>query len=151
MWGIVGVVIRCRLLGFGDHGCELGVLLVERQLHCSLVKPVVTPLHLSKRAACSNNQQCLKLTKCYCISVSTMLTDMPDHQVTIIAVTNGYTCFLSLPVSISLTYPSVVRCGLREVREERGVWNSLTTFRDVTNQRARTDRRLQEVPTLWNN
>jgi hypothetical protein len=80
-----------------------------------------------------------------------MLTEMPDNQVTVIAVTDGYIGFLSVPVSICLPYPLVVRSGWREVREDRGVWKSFATFRDVTNQRERTDRRLQEAPTVWIN
>jgi hypothetical protein len=43
--------------------------------------------------------------------VSTMLIDIPAHPVTTIAVTDGYTSFLSVPVSIALPYPFVVRCG----------------------------------------
>jgi hypothetical protein len=38
-----------------------------------------------------------------------MSIDIPAHQVTIIAVTDGYTSFLSVPGSISLPYPFVVR------------------------------------------
>ena len=73
-----------------------------------VVKLVVTLLELSYRAACSNNQHCLKLPTFCCTSVSTMSIDIPDHQVIIIAVTDGYTSFLSVPVSISLPYQFVV-------------------------------------------
>jgi hypothetical protein len=38
-----------------------------------------------------------------------MLTDIPAGQVINIAVTDGYTSFLSVPVSITLPYPFVVR------------------------------------------
>jgi hypothetical protein len=37
-----------------------------------------------------------------------MLIDIPVHQVITIAVTDGYTGFLSAPVSISLPYPFLV-------------------------------------------
>jgi hypothetical protein len=40
-----------------------------------------------------------------------MLTDIPVHHVTSFAVTDGYTSSLSVPVSIALPYPFVVRCG----------------------------------------
>jgi hypothetical protein len=60
---------------------------------------------------------CLKLPTCYFTSVSTILIDMPDHQVTITAVTDGYTSFVSVPVSISLPYRFVVR----SVTEDRGI------------------------------
>jgi hypothetical protein len=42
-----------------------------------------------------------------------------DHQVIVIVVTDSYTCLLSVPVSISLPYLSVVRCGWREDGENR--------------------------------
>jgi hypothetical protein len=38
-----------------------------------------------------------------------MLLEMPDHVVIIIAVTDGYNSFLSVPISMSLPYPFVVR------------------------------------------
>ena len=61
-----------------------------------------TPLQFSYRAVCSNNQHRLRLQTSYCTSVITMLIDMPANQVIIIAVTDGYTRFLSVAVSISL-------------------------------------------------
>ena len=39
------------------------------------------------------------------------IIDIPDRQVIIIAVTDGYTSFLSVPVSISLPDPFVVCWG----------------------------------------
>jgi hypothetical protein len=50
-----------------------------------------------------------------------------------------------VPVSISLPYPFVVRWGWRAVREDRGVWNSFTTVRNLTNLIVGTDRRLLAV------
>jgi len=44
-----------------------------------------------------------------------MSINTPDSQVNIIAVTDGYTNFLSVPVSISLQYPFVVLSGWRAV------------------------------------
>jgi hypothetical protein len=38
-----------------------------------------------------------------------VLIDITDHQVIIIAVTDGYTIFLSVPLSISSPYLFVVR------------------------------------------
>jgi hypothetical protein len=86
-------------------------LLGAEQLRRSVVKLVVTLLQLSHRAACSNTQHCLKLPTFSCTSVSTALLDLSDLQVIIIAVTDGYTGFLSVPVSISLPYPFAVRSG----------------------------------------
>jgi hypothetical protein len=40
-----------------------------------------------------------------------MLIDIPAHQVTIIAFTDGYTSVLSVPVSITLPYPFGGRSG----------------------------------------
>jgi hypothetical protein len=71
----------------------------------------VTLLQLSHRAACSNTQHCLKLLTCCCTSVSTLSIDIPAHQVIIITVTDGYTSFLFVPISISLPCPFVVRSG----------------------------------------
>ena len=70
-----------------------------------------------------------------------MLIVMPDRQVINIAVTDGYTVFLSVPVSISLPYPFAVRSGWRAVRQDRGVWNSFTTVRNLTNLIVRTGKR----------
>jgi hypothetical protein len=95
------------------------------------------------------HKHCLKLPTCYCTSESTILIDMPDHQVIITAVTVGYTSFLSVPISISLTYPFVV-CS---VTEHRGIWNSFTTVPNLTNLIVTTDRRLLAIivwrRTLW--
>jgi hypothetical protein len=52
-----------------------------------------------------------KTTDILLYPVSTKLIDIPAHQVIIIAVTDGYTSFLSVLVSISLSYPFVVRSG----------------------------------------
>ena len=49
-----------------------------------------------------------------------MSIDMPVHQLIIIAVTVGYTGFLSVPVPISLPYPFVELSGCRPLREDRG-------------------------------
>jgi hypothetical protein len=70
-----------------------------------------------------------------------MLIDMPDHQVIITAVTDGYTSFLSVPVSISLPYPFDVR----SVTEGRGIWNSFTTVPNLNNLIIRRDRRLLAI------
>ena len=78
------------------------LLLCAEQLHCWLVKLAVTLLQLSHCAACNNTQHCLKLPTYLC-TVSTELIDIPDHQVIIIAVTDGYTSLLSVPVWISLS------------------------------------------------
>ena len=110
-----------------------------------VVKLVVTLLQLSYTTACSNTQHCLKLPTYCCTSVSTMSIDIPTHQVIIIDVTDGNTNFLSVPVSISLPYPFVVRSGWRGVSEDRGVWNSFTTVPNLTNLNVRTDRRLLAV------
>jgi hypothetical protein len=61
-----------------------------------------------------------KTTVILLTTVSTKLTDMPDHHVTTIVVSDSYTSFLSVPVSISLPYQYVVHCGWREVTEEPG-------------------------------
>ena len=84
-------VVRCR---------KTALLSVEGS--CHTVAAVIP-------CSCSNTQHCLKLPTCYFTSVSTMSIDMPDCQVIIIAVTDGYTGFLSVPVSISLPYPFFVR------------------------------------------
>ena len=113
-----------------------------------VVKLVVTLLQLSYTAACTNTQHCLKLPSYCCTSVSTMSIDIPTHQFIIIIVIDVYTSFLSVPVSISLPYPFVVRSGWRGVREDRGVWSSFTTVPNLTNLNVRTDRRLLTV-TVW--
>ena len=71
-----------------------------KQLYYSVTRLAVTLFQLSHRAACSNNQHCLYLPTFYCTSVSTMSLDTPAHQVIIIAVTDGYTGFLSVPLSV---------------------------------------------------
>jgi len=68
--------------------------------------------------------------------------DIPDRQVIFIAVADGYTSFLSVPVSISLPDPFVVRRGWREVRGDREDRNSFTTVCKLTNLIVRTDRHL---------
>jgi hypothetical protein len=70
-----------------------------------------------------------------------MLIAMPDHQVIITAVTDGYTSFLSMPVSIYLPYRFVVR----SVTEDRRIWNSFTTVPNLNNLIVKTDRRLLAV------
>ena len=68
-----------------------------------------TTASLSVEASCSTvavfipfslqlHSSCLKLQTYYCTSVSTSLLDMPDHEVNIIAATDGYSCILSVPV-----------------------------------------------------
>jgi len=67
---------------------------------------------------------------------------MPHRQVIIIGVTDGYTGFLSVPVSMFLSYFFVLRSGYRAVRKDRGVSNSITTTRNLSNLIVGTDRRL---------
>jgi len=108
----------------------------------------VALLHLPYPASCSNIQRCLKLPTYYCTSLSTMPIDVPDHHVIIIAVTDLYTGFLSVPVSISSPCPFVVPSGCRAVREDRGVCNSFTTVPNLTKLIVRKHRRLLVV-ILW--
>ena len=119
--------------------------LVTEQLRLSVMRQVDTLSQLSHCAACSNNQHYLKLQTYFCTSVNTILIEMPDHKVIIIAVTDGYTSFLSVPVWISLTYPFVVRSGWRGLSEDRGIWSSFSTVPDLNNLLVRTDRRLLAV------
>ena len=102
--------------------------LVTEQLRLSVMRQVVTLLQLSYCAACSNNQHCLTLQTYFCTSVNTILLKC---LTTIIAVTDGYTCFLSEPVWMSLQYPFVVRWGWRGLREDRGICSSVSTVRTV--------------------
>ena len=83
MWG---GVVRCRTAA-----------LLSAEASCYTVAVVIP-------CSCSNTQHCLKLPTCYCTSVSTMSIDMPDRQVIIIAVTDGYTGLLLVPVSISFPW-----------------------------------------------
>ena len=132
-------------LWLGNSNERCGGILGAEQLRCWVVKLAVTLLQLSHCAACSNTQHCLTLLTCYCSAVSTMLIDTPDRQVIIIDVTNGYTSFLSEPVSIPLLYMFVVCWGWRAMREGRGVCNSITTVRNLTNLIVGTDRYLLAV------
>jgi hypothetical protein len=66
---------------------------------------------------------------------------MPDRQVIIIVVADGYNSFLSVPVSIPLPHPFVVH----SVTEDRGIWNSFTTVPYLTNLIVRTDGHLLAV------
>ena len=102
--------------------------LVTEQLRLTVMMQVVTLLQLSYCAACSNNQHCLTLQTYFCTSVNTILLKC---LTTIIAVTDGYTCFLSEPVWMSLQYPFVVRWGWRGLREDRGICSSVSTVRTV--------------------
>jgi len=67
---------------------------------------------------------------------------MPHRQVIIIGVTDGYTGFLSVPVSMCLSYLFVVPSECRAGKEDRGICNSFTTARNLSNLIVRTDRRL---------
>jgi len=98
----------CVFVGGRGGGGGGKALLGAEQLCCSVLKLAVTLLQLSYRAACSNNQQCLKLRICNFTSVSTMLIHMPAYQFIIIAFTDGYTSFLSVLVSVPLPSPFVV-------------------------------------------
>ena len=66
--------------------------LVTEQLRLSVMRQVVTLLQLSHCTSCSNNQHCLTLQTYFCTSVNTILLKC---LTIIIAVTDGYTCFLS--------------------------------------------------------
>jgi hypothetical protein len=63
---------------------------------------------------------------------------MSARQHTITAVTDSYTIFLSLPVSISLPY----QLAVRSVTEGRGIRNCFTTVPNLTNLIIRSERHL---------
>jgi hypothetical protein len=58
-----------------------------------------------------------------------MLIDMSDCHVTTTAVTDSYTNFLSVPISIYLPYQFVVR----SVTDGRAICNSFSTVPNLTN------------------
>jgi hypothetical protein len=116
----------------------VGVLSTE-QLRLSVTRLVVTLLHLSYRATCSNTQHCLKLPTFYYTSVSTKLIDMPDLEVIIIVATDVYSSFLIVPLWIFFSVYFFVCWGRRGVRKGQGIWNSFTTVPNLTDLILTTD------------
>jgi hypothetical protein len=94
---------------------------------------------------------CFKLQTYYSTAVNTKLLDMPDHEVNIIDATDGYSSFLSVSVWISVACRFFVPWEWWGVRKDQGIWNSFTTFPNLTDPILRTDRILLAVIVeCWN-